>query len=175
MDITDYINDNVIKWMSYNPETLFRILICLHRREYPETLLQANSQREAMVNDSEMNFSSRFHMTALFRDEIAGKSGKTRKEDMKNFLSHVRSAHLEYLAALLSDTHSASATSQQTSQCHSLFYCQRTLNISRWLSLIVKAFLAFNITQNDEFRRFSKYSAIDVKTLAKIMELLTEK
>ncbi len=92
-----------------------------------------------------------------------------------NFLSHVRSAHPDDLAALSSDTHSAFRTSQHTSQCRSSFCFHKILNISGWLSLTVKALLLLNLTQKDEFWKFSKCNAIYVETIAKYMEILIGK
>ncbi len=101
---------------------------------------------------------------------------KKRKDSLRgyeNFVSHVRTAHPEDLTALVSDTHSSNKTSERSTDCRTLFYIQKTLN--SWMSLVVKALLPFNTTNNPEFRSSSRYGHIDVKTFSKYMDLLTAK
>ncbi len=90
-----------------------------------------------------------------------------------NFVSHMRKAHPEDLTALILDTHSSNKTSERSTDCRTLFYSQKTLNIYGWMSLVVKALLPFNTTNNPEFQSFSRYGHIDVKTLSKYMDLFT--
>ncbi len=106
------------------------------------------------------------------------KCGKERNDSLRgyeNFVSHVRTAHPEDLTALISDTHSSNKTSERSTDCRTLFYSQKTLNINGWMSLVVKALLSFNTTNNPEFRIFFRYGHIDVKTVSKYMDLLTAK
>ena len=106
------------------------------------------------------------------------KRGKERKDSQRgyeNFVSHVQTAHPEDLTVLISDTCSSSNTSERSADCRPLFYSQKTLNTYGWISLVVKALLPFNTTTHPEFRSFSRYGHIHVKTLTMYMDFLTIK
>ncbi len=105
-----------------------------------------------------------------------GKTRTVKGTGYSNFLSQLQASHGEALAELVHTDGSTefSSSSRQSNLCKNLFFANKTVQLHGIIDFVVASLFTFSIVSNSKVKRHLKYDRIDVKTLKKYLELVTE-